>query len=488
MSESTSGGAPAGWYPDPWQPGMERFYDGLAWTHQQRNAAPADHPGGTADSPGFSAAADPNAFDQDTTDQDTTRTFGTVPPAGSGYPDFQETQQYPAVPQQPAVPHYPDADPYQDWQQAAPSSSAAYPYATAAGTAPMQDPVSPKDFLTTWLLSLFLGVVGADRFYLGKIGTGVAKLVTVGGLGIWALIDLLLTLTGNATDRDHLKVRGTRQQVTIASLVSVALIVAGAVSGVLAPTGSGDQFVAEPLASSPSVVVSVEPSETPTPAQSESTPEPEATASAAVETPESDPSTKDPTPDEGSAEQEAAAGVAQAYLASQAFSRKGLIEQLQYEGFSADVATAAVDQLNVDWKEQAAESAKNYLSTQSFSRDGLIQQLEYEGYTKDEATYGADQADINGADQAVQTAKDYLSYSAYSRKSLIEQLTYEGFSKEDATAAVDSLGTDWNEQAAKKAEEYLDVQDYSRDDLLDQLTYEGFTDEEAEYGAKAAGL
>lgn len=59
-----------------------------------------------------------------------------------------------------------------------------------------------KSFVTTWILSLLLGTLGVDRFYLGKIGSGVAKLVTLGGFGIWALVDLIIILTGNARDKD----------------------------------------------------------------------------------------------------------------------------------------------------------------------------------------------------------------------------------------------------------------------------------------------
>lgn len=65
-----------------------------------------------------------------------------------------------------------------------------------------------KSFITTWVLSLLLGTFGADRFYLGKTGSGVAKLLTAGGLGIWALVDLIMTLTGNTRDKEGRPLEG----------------------------------------------------------------------------------------------------------------------------------------------------------------------------------------------------------------------------------------------------------------------------------------
>lgn len=61
--------------------------------------------------------------------------------------------------------------------------------------------VLPRRSATTaLLLSIFLGGLGADRFYLGYIGTGFLKLITFGGLGVWALIDLILIATGKMKD------------------------------------------------------------------------------------------------------------------------------------------------------------------------------------------------------------------------------------------------------------------------------------------------
>lgn len=63
---------------------------------------------------------------------------------------------------------------------------------------------SQKQWITALLLSILLGGLGVDRFYLGHTGIGVGKLLTLGGCGIWALIDIVLIAMRNVTDSDGL--------------------------------------------------------------------------------------------------------------------------------------------------------------------------------------------------------------------------------------------------------------------------------------------
>jgi len=79
---------------------------------------------------------------------------------------------------------------------------------------------------------------------------------------------------------------------------------------------------------------------------------------------------------------------AKSYLRSSAFSRSGLIKQLEYEGFSTEDATYGTDKQNANWNEQAALKAKSYLRSSAFSRSGLAAQLEYEGFSTSQALYG----------------------------------------------------------------------------------------------------
>ena len=61
-------------------------------------------------------------------------------------------------------------------------------------------PVGDKDWSTAMLLSLFLGLLGVDRFYLGYTGLGILKLATLGGCGIWKLVDIVLAALNRVPD------------------------------------------------------------------------------------------------------------------------------------------------------------------------------------------------------------------------------------------------------------------------------------------------
>ncbi len=62
--------------------------------------------------------------------------------------------------------------------------------------------MTDKRILPAFLLCFFLGIFGAHRFYVGKIGTAVLQIFTLGGLGIWALVDLIMIVVGSFSDKE----------------------------------------------------------------------------------------------------------------------------------------------------------------------------------------------------------------------------------------------------------------------------------------------
>jgi hypothetical protein len=95
---------------------------------------------------------------------------------------------------------------------------------------------SQKSFQATWLLSLFLGVLGVDHFYLGKTKTGLIKLFTVGGFYVWAIVDVIQTIRGNRTDQYGNKIVPTEKEKKTATIVSIIFIVLAFVSTSLSTT------------------------------------------------------------------------------------------------------------------------------------------------------------------------------------------------------------------------------------------------------------
>ncbi|BCW59535.1 TM2 domain-containing protein [Arthrobacter sp. StoSoilB20] len=134
----------------------------------------------------------------------------------------------------PPVPPAPGAygNQYQGQYQGGPQSTyqpdpASSPYGVPGTGAPA------KSFMVTWILSLLLGGLGVDRFYLGKIGTGIAKLLTAGGLGIWSIVDLIITLTGNARDKEGRPLQGYPENKKKAWIITLVVWFAGLILGIL---------------------------------------------------------------------------------------------------------------------------------------------------------------------------------------------------------------------------------------------------------------
>ncbi len=105
-------------------------------------------------------------------------------------------------------------------------------------------PECDKSFVATWLLAWFLGNLGIDRFYLGKTGTGILKLVTLGGCSIWSAVDLILVLAGQAKDSNGLPLAGYDASKKTAWIVTGIFAGLGlvytailAASGALTPSG-----------------------------------------------------------------------------------------------------------------------------------------------------------------------------------------------------------------------------------------------------------
>lgn len=279
---------------------------------------------------------------------------------------------------------------------------------------PPEQTVGTKSFVATWLLSWLLGGLGIDRFYLGKIGTGVLKLITFGGFGLWYLIDLILTLAGAQKDKSGRRLQGYDEHKKIAWIVTVACIVLGMIFGgvsqALTPSvqsestptsevaeAADDEAIAEePAAEEPAE--EAEPAEEPMAEEAEEPaaaeeepadePEPAEPAEEAVAEPEPQKDTSDVP-----AEYRSALTKAESYSGMMSMSKAGVYDQLtsEYgEGFSAEAAQYAIDNINADWNANALEKARTYQDDMAMSPNAIHEQLtsDYgEQFTQSQADY-----------------------------------------------------------------------------------------------------
>lgn len=96
------------------------------------------------------------------------------------------------------------------------------------------DDTIQKSFIVTAMLSLFLGGLGVDRFYLGKIGTGLLKLITFGGFGIWYVVDIGLILSGKMKSKNGQLLKDRSKNLRLAIVITAIVVVLAVIIIVLA--------------------------------------------------------------------------------------------------------------------------------------------------------------------------------------------------------------------------------------------------------------
>ena len=112
-----------------------------------------------------------------------------------------------------------------------------------------------------------------------------------------------------------------------------------------------------------------------------------------------------------------------------------------YTPTTTDVNQATQTEMSMTiGQKNALESAESYLKYSSFSREGLINQLEFEGFEEDDIIFAVDHVKVDWNEQCYKTAMSYLEYSSFSKQGLIDQLEFEGFTDEQIAYAIEKVG------------------------------------------------
>lgn len=116
-------------------------------------------------------------------------------------------------------------------------TSSAQPVAPAIG---QSRGVGRRDYITASMLSIFLGQLGVDRFYMGYTALGLLKLFTLGGCGVWQLIDMILVLTNALRDADGYELRNYESNKKTAWIIALVVWGIGILGGLI---GIGVRFI-----------------------------------------------------------------------------------------------------------------------------------------------------------------------------------------------------------------------------------------------------
>ncbi len=304
-----------------------------------------------------------------------------------------------------------------------PPPNADFPPTGAPSIGSASTATSEKSFLTTWLLALLVGLLGVDRFYLGKVGTGLLKLITFGGIGVWALIDLIMVLTGATRDKAGRPLAGYDQHKKVAWIVTGAVLVLGLLINLVTP---------KPALSSPA---------------------------------------SDPAPISAPVKETAAAAEPKMVIVPDMVGTPISISQPIAEGYG------------LKFSAPGDATGDSVIATQSIEAGTEVEDGTEVVVTVEppKPTFTLEQKN------AIDKAQNYLSFAGFSREGLVAQLEFEGFSPEAAAFGADNSGADWNAEAAEKAKSYMDMTSFSRQGLCDQLAFEKFTPEQIEFALSAIG-